>query len=359
LNNNTNNIDMKSGIYKITNATNGKLYIGQSKRIDRRKREHLKKLVSNQHYNDHLQGSFNKYGLENFNFEVIEFCEDHQLDEKENYFINKYDSMDREKGYNLKKGGNKIILSDYSKKKISETRKQRIKDGSIKTVKIIFTDEIKRKISDGIKRSYKENPELLLCLSEARSTIHIKTVEIIKTMLYNDFDIKFIAKETGVSVDKINHISNLNSFKHVLIEHNYYIKNRHTIQQCRQSKKVLAMYREGMSYSDIGEMVQLHHRNVIRIVNKNKTDHDDRCRLNCINRAFKKQYSTIKTLKNMGKGVVEISRFLNFAKSQVCKLLNSDGPNLVKDLQCNRGRIKPFKLSFSLNNNKDDPLSNR
>lgn len=62
-----------SGIYTITNKVTGKLYIGESLDIYRRWHdEHIPQLRKNRHYNKELQNDFNKYGEENFVFEVLE-----------------------------------------------------------------------------------------------------------------------------------------------------------------------------------------------------------------------------------------------------------------------------------------------
>ena len=62
-----------SGIYTITNKITGKLYIGESLDIYRRWHdEHIPQLRKNCHYNKELQSDFNKYGEENFSFEILE-----------------------------------------------------------------------------------------------------------------------------------------------------------------------------------------------------------------------------------------------------------------------------------------------
>ncbi len=62
-----------SGIYTITNKITGKLYIGESLDIYRRWHdEHIPQLRKNRHYNKALQSDFNKYGEENFSFEILE-----------------------------------------------------------------------------------------------------------------------------------------------------------------------------------------------------------------------------------------------------------------------------------------------
>jgi group I intron endonuclease len=78
---------MKIGIYKITNKINGKCYIGSSLNITKRKNKHFGGLKLNIHPNKHLQSAYNKYGFENFTFEIIEETEKTNLLLKEQYYI--------------------------------------------------------------------------------------------------------------------------------------------------------------------------------------------------------------------------------------------------------------------------------
>lgn len=63
-----------SGIYKITNLSNGKFYIGSAKNIQKRWSGHLTAMRSAKHPNLHLQNSYNKYGESNFKFEILLEC---------------------------------------------------------------------------------------------------------------------------------------------------------------------------------------------------------------------------------------------------------------------------------------------
>lgn len=92
------------GIYKITNTFNGKIYIGQSKDVKERERQHFYKLMRNQHSNKAMQKDYNKYE-KYFKFEVIERCRLERLNEREQYWIAFYESSDSTKGYNLNDGG--------------------------------------------------------------------------------------------------------------------------------------------------------------------------------------------------------------------------------------------------------------
>ena len=90
------------GIYKITNQLNGKVYIGQSVNIEQRWKRH-KQEVKNGNKTYKLYNAIRKYGIENFSFEVLEECLRDELNEKEIYYIKKYNSYCN--GYNSTLGG--------------------------------------------------------------------------------------------------------------------------------------------------------------------------------------------------------------------------------------------------------------
>lgn len=80
----------KSGIYKITNITTLKYYIGSSINLKQRFYTHISKLIKKKHNNPHLQASFNKYGEKDFKFEILLECppEKEYLLSFEQYYIN-------------------------------------------------------------------------------------------------------------------------------------------------------------------------------------------------------------------------------------------------------------------------------
>lgn len=95
------------GIYKITNLLNGKVYIGQSVDIQKRLKAHFAyaKNKNSKEYNTSIHNAIRLYGDYNFKCEVLQKCTKEQLDELEKYYINLYDSTNRQKGYNLTQGG--------------------------------------------------------------------------------------------------------------------------------------------------------------------------------------------------------------------------------------------------------------
>lgn len=82
------------GIYKITSPS-GKIYIGQSVNIKNRWKNHKTKC-----HKGKLKNSFIKYGTKNHVFEIIELCDVSELNDKERYYQDLYDSVNN--GLNLR-----------------------------------------------------------------------------------------------------------------------------------------------------------------------------------------------------------------------------------------------------------------
>ena len=71
---------IKSGIYKITALHSGEFYIGSSNDIKRRWERHRHYFKINQHQNRLLQRIYNKYGKDNFTYEIVEYVEKEKLE---------------------------------------------------------------------------------------------------------------------------------------------------------------------------------------------------------------------------------------------------------------------------------------
>ena len=122
---------MISGIYKITNKVNGKVYIGQSVDIERRWKEHRQRPFNSnsQQYNSPLYRAIRKHGLDNFIFQVIEEGLPSELNDKEIYWINYYNSYLN--GYNLTLGGD----TGEHNAKLTQEQINKIKNYLIHTTK--------------------------------------------------------------------------------------------------------------------------------------------------------------------------------------------------------------------------------
>lgn len=126
------------GIYLIRNKINNKIYIGQSIDIRRRAYEHFRSgqpekysIKSQRDINTPLHLAMQKYGITNFTIEILEKCEKNLLDEKEKYYIQLFQSNNRDIGYNITDGGQKNFAlkgEEHSQAKLTQKEVNQIKD---------------------------------------------------------------------------------------------------------------------------------------------------------------------------------------------------------------------------------------
>ena len=145
-------MDKIAGIYGIKNTIDNKIYIGLSCNIYKRWQTHRNNLNSLRHINRHLQSAWVKYGESSFEFSVVELCDDISLlPDMEIKWIARYNSSDREFGYNMTSGGlgtknlpEESRMSGATKRKHSEEWDvHRLKNGKRK-----ITEEELRAICD-------------------------------------------------------------------------------------------------------------------------------------------------------------------------------------------------------------------
>lgn len=127
----------KTGIYKITEKDTGYCYIGQAVDLNRRLREH-KNAYSNQLIDRYIR----EKGKDNFSFEIIEECDISQLNEREKYYIEKFNSY--RNGFNQTPGG-----TTFSPAKGEKVNTAKLKDSEILAYR-------KRFVNEQIKDLYKE-----------------------------------------------------------------------------------------------------------------------------------------------------------------------------------------------------------
>ena len=98
-------------IYLITNLENKKMYVGQTvNTISHRWRNHINEAYEGNKSNSLLHRAIIKHGASSFSIEQLEECQDKELNEKEKYYIKKYDTYyTHNKGYNLTWGGEGVI----------------------------------------------------------------------------------------------------------------------------------------------------------------------------------------------------------------------------------------------------------
>lgn len=147
-------LNMLAGIYKITNIIDGKSYIGQTVKLLGRYWKHASTLRLQKHRNPHLQAAVNKYGIENFTFEVLEVLPLNKslLTKREQYWINFYKTGDNKFGYNMtsaQDGHLGMKRSAETKKKLSIRRRERSTP----------SEEHKQSIGSGVREFYLEHPD--------------------------------------------------------------------------------------------------------------------------------------------------------------------------------------------------------
>ncbi len=117
----------KIGIYCIRNIINGMIYVGQSVEMEKRFKRHRNSLSCGKHHNDFLQRAWNKHGPDAFEFEILEECQESELNEKEYYYIEEvFKSRDYKNGYNGREAGSNGRHSEESRRKMSESTKGQI-----------------------------------------------------------------------------------------------------------------------------------------------------------------------------------------------------------------------------------------
>ena len=183
---------MNSGIYQIKNLINGKIYLGQTQDFETRKKHHFWKLKGNYHYNEHLQSAFNKYGEENFVFEIL-IETNENLDEIETKMINaipiesryniaivgqapmknrnhtpesiekmsgkkhhnygKISSLEKRKKMSQAKQGEKCYLAKLTESQVREIRFKLLLDGKLTQTKIAAMFGVDQSIISNIKHN--------------------------------------------------------------------------------------------------------------------------------------------------------------------------------------------------------------
>ena len=127
--------EVMSGVYKILNKTNKKCYVGSSKDLTKRSKQHFSMLSKNKHHSIKLQNSYNKHGSEVFEFIVLEECPTDILLEREQYW------MDKEKSY--KRGYNCSEKSSYPTEKVKTSiyiKHKKYVEGFIKNIEELHSE---------------------------------------------------------------------------------------------------------------------------------------------------------------------------------------------------------------------------
>lgn len=115
-------------IYKITNIINQDFYIGQTKcKLNARFRTHKSNAKSSKYINNKFYNAVLKYGINNFKINVLEECNNEELDNKEIYYIDLLKPK-----YNTSKGGKST--KGFSGKSLSNVHFKNLRESNFKKV---------------------------------------------------------------------------------------------------------------------------------------------------------------------------------------------------------------------------------
>lgn len=220
-------------IYKYENKINGKVYIGQTNNIQKRKNGH-KSCSFNPKSNDYnipFHSAIRKYGLNSFNFTILEEIDDSKnqnyVNDREKYYIEQYQSLISLNGYNVSQGGQRFSLEKRTYEEKLQLSKLFTKDEIIDIQNLLIANknfnEILEKYSPRLKYSYLmnintglnfKNPLFDYPLKKEINRSHFSKEEIkqIKDRIKSGEIYKTIAKDFNIK--SIGFISGINSGKY-------------------------------------------------------------------------------------------------------------------------------------------------
>lgn len=162
---------MLSGIYEIRNKIDNKVYVGSSKDIKVRLLAHKNMLKRNKHANIHLQNAWNKFGKNNFDFNMLCYYDVANLIQMEQRFIDINNSCDQKYGYNIVPFADRRELSEETKRKIGD--KHRGKIMSIESRRLMSLSRKGKKHTPESIKKMKDAAEGRMASNETRKKISI------------------------------------------------------------------------------------------------------------------------------------------------------------------------------------------
>jgi len=170
-----------SGVYRIKNTGNGKIYIGSSVNCKKRIGQHKSALRNGRHHSRYLQREWNKSGEDAFAFDVVETCASEHVRAVEQVFIEYFKSANAQHGYNMcpiagSCRGTKA--SDETRRKMSQSARGH--SVSKETRRLISAAHTGRKHSDEMRarvsaatKGRRLTPEAIAKMSESRRGLKV------------------------------------------------------------------------------------------------------------------------------------------------------------------------------------------
>lgn len=241
------------GIYRIVNLVNGKAYIGQTKeKFQRRYWLHRWELRKGKHDNKHLQRAWDKYGEENFVFEIVEVLPLEEIDDREKYWID-WQRKQKEGCYSIQDGGQPENLNDYISPEI------RKRQGELNRKRMLgskLSDETKAKMSKTRKgkRVYRSN-----------DTLTDEQAILVKQLFIKGKTSKEIQEETKLPYRTLNNILSNNAYSTVYVEGwNEFLAKHNQEKQDRKNrgKMIEQDLLEGASVKELSKKYGLNRKSI-------------------------------------------------------------------------------------------------
>lgn len=248
-------------IYIIKNKINNKVYIGQtSQGIENRWKQHTKpSVIKSKKYA--IYRAMNKYGVENFYYEVLEDNIPYEeLDNREQYYIEKYDSYKH--GYNSTTGGDGKVINKITD--VDDIIERLHKGGMVKDIAKdydVHTYTIRRTLQaygihtpSDIQENY-TRPDLRVLPREEIKELYLKGkshAEISNELDIDQRSVSRVVKEFGIGKKKMIDYTSLD-FEEILKEYEEQVINgdmkkkdfdeihgfnQHSIKKIRELKSI-------------------------------------------------------------------------------------------------------------------------
>ena len=254
-------------IYVIINKINDKKYIGQTrKKLNERWNGTEKSFLRNYKQNPHLINSVKKYRIKNFKRKILDFAQNQEeLDKKEEFYIQKYNTLDHNFGYNLKHGGLKGKHTQETAGKIGKASKARWEDPEMRKKMIKRMKGIKKSKEWREKKSKEKkenghwcgenNPIYIPELRKKRDKNYKEWLEKHLQRLENDSEYKKKCYPKFYTIGEAIKIFDENGF--ILLEKEYKNMSTSMKYQCKKcgylGKKQLIMTIKGQKCGSCGK----------------------------------------------------------------------------------------------------------
>lgn len=326
------------GIYMITDNLTTRVYIGQSADLFRRYNDHFIRHTSKQIIDQAIRKR-----PSDFSWSILEYCSEEQLDEREQYWIQYYNSY--EEGYNYTKGGQSWRGEYHPKAKITKEESNQIKallkkGYSVKKIQEIIPNATMGMISS-INNGYSWHEEgLTYPISRLNGLVKVTpslAKEIKEFALSNEVTIKTLSEKFALSTATIGNILHGKIYPNILpdfIVPTNKRKKSYTFSEeegirCKELFFCCLLpireiynrsYQEKCSYESLKKMITGKSCSLFSsMYNK-----ENRERLDAWNKSIKKEYTLFLKAYNPSLSLKQIGSLLGCSERTIYRILNNE-----------------------------------